>query len=61
MQLQKNETKIHEIRGQKVMLDYDLALLYETETKRLKETVRRNINRFPKDLCLNLQETNITF
>jgi hypothetical protein len=61
MQLQKIETKIYELRGQKVMLDYDLALLYKTETKRLKEAVRRNINRFPKDLCLNLQKTNITF
>lgn len=36
--------KIYEIRGQKVMLDFDLALLYGVETKRLKEAVRRNIN-----------------
>ena len=39
-------SKIYEIRGQKVMLDFDLAERYEIETKRLKEAVRRNINRF---------------
>ena len=37
MQLQLIQSKIYEIRGQKVMLDFDLADLYETETKRLKE------------------------
>ena len=40
------ESLIHEIRGQKVMLDFDLAELYQVETKRLKESVRRNIERF---------------
>ncbi len=40
--------KIYLIRGQKVMLDRDLAELYGVETKRLKEQVRRNINRFPE-------------
>jgi hypothetical protein len=40
---------IYIIRGEKVMLDFDLANLYGVETKRLKEQVRRNINRFPKD------------
>lgn len=39
--------KIYYIRGQKIMLDTDLAELYGVETKRLKEQVRRNINRFP--------------
>ena len=39
--------KIYLIRGQKVMLDTDLAELYGVETKRLKEQVKRNINRFP--------------
>jgi hypothetical protein len=38
--------RIHEIRGVRVMLDFDLAERYEVETKRLKEAVRRNINRF---------------
>ena len=40
------QNKIHEIRGTRVMLDYDLAELYQAETKRLKEAVRRNIERF---------------
>jgi len=39
-------SKIHEIRGQKVMLDFDLAEIYELETKQLKRSVRRNIERF---------------
>ena len=42
-------SKIHEIRGQIVMLDFDLAEEYEIETKRLKEAVRRNIGRFEGD------------
>lgn len=50
-------SKIHEIRGQKVILDYDLALLYETETKRIKEAVRRNIERFPEDFLFELSES----
>ena len=41
--------KIHLIRNQKVMLDRDLAELYGVETKRLKEAVRRNRQRFPED------------
>ncbi|GAA4068458.1 hypothetical protein GCM10022389_12030 [Flavobacterium cheonanense] len=45
--------KIYFIRNQKVMLDRDLAMLYGIETKRLKEQVKRNISRFPEDLCLN--------
>ena len=42
---------IYEIRGKKVMLDFDLAKLYQVETKALKQAVRRNIERFPSDLC----------
>lgn len=42
-------SKIYEIRGQKVMLDYDLAAMYGVNTKVLKQAVRRNINRFPSD------------
>ncbi|OYU97057.1 MAG: DNA-binding protein [Bacteroidetes bacterium B1(2017)] len=47
-------SKIFEVRGQKVMLDFDLAILYGTETKRLKEAVRRNIERFPSDFMFVL-------
>jgi hypothetical protein len=54
MQPQLIQSKIYEIRGQKVMLDFDLAELYETETKRLKEAVRRNIERFPKDFMFEI-------
>ena len=47
--LQLIQSKIYEIRGQKVMLDFDLAEMYCVETKRLKEAVRRNIDRFEGD------------
>jgi len=50
------QTKIYEIRGQKVMLDFDLAELYETETKYLKRTVRVNIKRFPSDFMFELSK-----
>jgi hypothetical protein len=47
--------KIHIIRNQKVMLDFDLAFLYQIETRRLKEAVRRNIDRFPEDFMFELK------
>lgn len=46
MDIQIIQNKIYKIRGQRVMLDFDLAELYQVETKRLKESVRRNIDRF---------------
>lgn len=46
--------KIHVIRNQKVMLDFDLAFLYQIETKVLKQAVRRNIERFPDDFMFEL-------
>ena len=46
--------KIFLIRGKKVMLDYDLAELYGIETRRLKEQVRRNPDRFPEDFMFEL-------
>lgn len=48
--------KIYVIRGQKVMLDRDLAKLYDVETKRLKEQVRRNIDRFPESFMFELSD-----
>lgn len=54
MQLQIIQSKIYELRGLRVMLDFDLAELYGTETKRLKEAVRRNIKRFPADFMFQL-------
>ena len=50
------KSKIFEIRGQKVMLDVDLAEMYEVETKRLKESVKRNITRFPTDFMFTLTQ-----
>ena len=47
-------SRIHHIRGQKVMLDRDLAELYGAEVKRLKQAVRRNIERFPEDFMFEL-------
>ena len=43
------ERRIHIVRGQRVMLDSDLAALYGVETKRLNEQVQRNADRFPDD------------
>lgn len=50
------ENKIYEIRRQKVMLDFDLAEMYGVETKRLKEQVRRNSERFPSDFMFELSK-----
>lgn len=54
------ENKIYEVRGQRVMLDFDLAEMYGVETKRLKEQVRRNAERFPGDFMFQLtkEESN---
>jgi phage regulator Rha-like protein len=48
------QSRIYGIRGERVMLDADLAALYGTETKRLKEAVKRNIRRFPSDFMFQL-------
>ena len=56
MEIEVIQNKIFEIRGHKVMLDFDLALLYNVDNKRLKEAVRRNINRFPQDFMFELTE-----
>ncbi len=61
MQLQSIQSKIYEIRGQKVMLDFDLAELYQSETKRLKEAVRRNIDRFPEDFMFELSSPEFEY
>jgi len=50
-------SKIYQIRGQKVMIDRDLAELYGVETKRLKEAVRRNANRFPEDFMFEMDDS----
>ena len=52
--IQSVQNRIYEIRGERVMLDMDLAHLYGTETKRLTEAVKRNIKRFPSDFMFQL-------
>jgi hypothetical protein len=54
MELEQIKNSILEIRGKKVILDLELAKMYQTETKRLKESVRRNIRRFPPDFMFEL-------
>ena len=55
-QIQIIESKIFTIRGQQVMLDRDLAELYQVTTKRLNEQVKRNIQKFPSDFMFQLTE-----
>ena len=59
MQVSVIQNKIYEIRGQRVMLDFDLAIMYEVETKRLKESVKRNIIRFPQDFMFPLTQREL--
>ena len=56
MELQIIQNKIYEIRGQNVMLDSDLAELYEVETKVLNQGVKRNSTRFPEDFMFQLTD-----
>ena len=59
MILQSIQNRIYELRGERVMLDRDLASLYEVETKVLNLSVKRNMKRFPKDFMFQL--TKIEF
>jgi hypothetical protein len=56
MELQLIQNKIYEIRSQKVMLDFDLAEMYEVQTKNLNLAVKRNLKRFPKDFMFQLSK-----
>jgi hypothetical protein len=56
MHLQTIESKINEVIGQQVMRDFDLAELYEVQTKNLNLAVKRNIKRFPKDFMFRLTQ-----
>jgi ORF6N domain len=53
------ENRIYEVRGERVMLDRDLAALYETETKALNLAVRRNLKRFPEDFMFQLTKEEV--
>ena len=59
MQIQTISSRIHEIRGIKVILDYDLAILYDVETRALKQAVKRNLERFPNDFMFILTENEV--
>ena len=61
MELALIQSKIFEIGGQKVMLDFDLAEMYGVETRILKQAVRRNINRFPEDFMFELTQNEVAF
>ncbi|MDZ4679660.1 MAG: ORF6N domain-containing protein [Saprospiraceae bacterium] len=54
MEFQIIHHKIHDLRGHKVILDFDLAELYDVPTKAFKQAVRRNMERFPKDFMFEL-------
>lgn len=54
MELEVIQSMIYEIRGQRVMLDRDLAEIYKVETRTLKQAVRRNMERFPDDFMFEL-------
>ena len=54
MELDIIQNKIYEVRGTRVMLDFDLAELYQVETRVLNQSVKRNIKRFPQDFMFQL-------
>jgi len=58
-ELEEIRSRIHEIRGQKVMLDFDLAKLYGVETRTLNQSVKRNLERFPEDFMFQLTDLEI--
>jgi len=54
MELELIKRSILEIRGKKIILDFELAMMYQVETKYLKRTVRNNLKRFPSDFMFEL-------
>jgi hypothetical protein len=59
MELTTIKNSIHEIRGKRVILDYELAKMYKVETRVLKQAVRRNLDRFPEDFMFELTEVEM--
>ena len=57
MQIQKIQSKIFQVRDQSVMLDFDLADMYDVETRALNQAVKRNIKRFPADFMFQLSSS----
>ena len=58
-QLEIIRSKIYEIRGQKVMLDRDLAAMYGVETRTLNQAVKRNADRFPEDFMFQMTDGEV--
>ena len=56
-QLELIQSRIYEIRGQKVMLDFDLAGMYQVETRVFNQAVKRNLERFPDDFMFQLSSS----
>lgn len=56
VQLHEIQTRIYEVRGVRIMLDFDLAQIYQVETRILNQAVKRNISRFPEDFMFRLSE-----
>lgn len=56
---QKNEDMIYEVRGVQVMFSSDVAVLYQVETRRINEAIKRNINRFSESFCFQLTNDEI--
>ena len=54
------QRKIHELRGVKIILDFDIAELYDVPTKVLKQSIRRNKDRFPEDFMFQLKDQEVT-
>lgn len=61
MLIKNIQSKIYEIRNEKVMFDFDLAALYEVETRSLKQAVKRNLDRFPSDFMFILTEAEMNY
>lgn len=59
MELQVIQNKIYEVRGQKVMLDFDLAELYGSETKRLKEASKKKPQTFPQRFHVRINKRRV--
>ena len=57
MELQLIQNKIFEVRGLKVMFDFDLAVLIETQTKSINLAVKRNLQKFPEDFMFQLTKS----
>jgi hypothetical protein len=55
------QAKINEVRGQKVILDFDLSELYDVQTKVLNQAVKRNLQRFPEDFMFQLTENEYEY